>query len=152
MNKNFSGLWSPTQMRDPEGIHCDMNSNTCCPKAFCSSTPKRQERGNIHLCWCRWWTHPQNSERSPSALRAPMHPFHTRPGVPFVPVLSEQNVLSMAARMMTGTVRSLIPLGSKHFPSSDLTGVDSLGPLGPWRNLSSSLKEGSKNLKNTCLP
>lgn len=48
----------------------------------------------------------------------------------FVLMLSEQTLLSMAARMTTGTARSLIPMGSKHFFSSDLTGIDSLGPLG----------------------
>lgn len=37
----------------------------------------------------------------------------------------------MAARTTTGTVRrSLILLGSKHCLSSDLSGIDSLSPLG----------------------
>lgn len=48
----------------------------------------------------------------------------------FVLMLSEETLLSRAAGMTRGTVRSLIPLGQKHFPCSDSTGIDFLGALG----------------------
>lgn len=41
----------------------------------------------------------------------------------FVPIVSDQTPLSVAARTMTGTVRSLIPVGREQFCSFDLEGT-----------------------------